>query len=435
MQPDHGRGPEAVLLGMLLRDCRHVPIVAGRLSPEDFGPLRHQKLWALMLELEEAQPGGADVELVAQVLERRKLQSEIGGREFVVGLCESVPSVAFLENHVDAVLQESRRRQLSAAIRRAQARFEKGDDTDEIARELDDRALGVLARQGHRKTTATAREADRELRAQLEARRQLTEPVSLVATPIQRLTKKLDGGLLPGDLTVIAARASMGKTMFAEGLADHASGRAPVLFFSLEMDRAQLIERAYRRSSSTRIPRLRTVHGDQAETALKITEGASRIVAQRQVVYCDDFDADLARIRAECQRQQRDGGLSLVVVDYLQLVRVPKPSRNRQEDVAALSRDFKRLARELAVPVALVAQLNRELERREDKRPRLSDLRESGAIEQDADRVLLLHRPRYFDEHADGSDEVIVAKNRHGETGKVPAHFDTQRLLWGDTSW
>lgn len=422
-------GSERCVLGALLRDSSMVRMVAARTKSQDFGVPRHAELFKLMLELEERSPGSADIVRVAQHIDQHGLAAGTFDRDGLATLASEVPSTAYVEQHVEEVLNASRRRQLESIVRVASNALSGGEDTDAIARSIDEGVVELLARHG-KDATVSMREVVQEVRNDLEERAKQERPSGEIRTTINDLNTRLGGGLFPQDLVVVGARAGMGKTMFAESIAELACTTDPVLMFSLEMPRSQLVERGFKRAIQSTIPRLSTAYGESARVALDATQGAATKLSMLPIYVCDDFDADFARIRGEALAQKRREGLSLLTVDYLQLVNVSKPSRNRQEDVATLSRSFKKLARELNIPVLLLCQLNRESERREGKRPALADLRESGAIEQDADRVLLLHRPSYYDQHSTDSDEVIVAKNRHGESGRVRAFFNTRNLRW-----
>ena len=422
-------GSERLVLGALLRDSTMVRMVASRLDPKDFGLSRNGELFRLMLEIEESSPGSADVVRVAQHIDQHGLAASSVDREELKRLMDEVPSTAYLEQHVEEVLNASRRRRLESLVRIASNALNGGEATDAVARSLDEGVVELLARNG-RDATVKMSQVVAEVRSELEERSKQQKPSTEVRTTINALNTKLGGGFFPEDLIVVGARAGMGKTMFAESVAELACTVGPTLMFSLEMPRGQLVERGFKRSMQSSIPRLSTAYGEAARMALQATQGASAKLSMLPMHVCDDYDADFSRIRGEALALKRREGLALLAVDYLQLVSVPNPSRNRQEDVATLSRGFKKLARELGIPVMLLCQLNRESERRDGKRPALSDLRESGAIEQDADRVLLLHRPSYYDQNATDHDEVIVAKNRHGESGRVAAYFNPQNLRW-----
>lgn len=425
---------EQCLLGMCLQDATMVGRVASKVRPEDFGSDRRRKLFDLMVGLDRERPGSADAVMVSNMLEQRGLTEEIVDRDGLKALMTCVPSTAYAETHIEAVLEAARLRGISDTLLSAKALLDAGRASDEVAQYVDERMSEAQTRRGAA-ALVSVNEADREYRDMLRRRAGQDRPTGMMPTQIGDLNHMLGGGLFPGELVVVAGRAAMGKTIFAEGLAESAARFGKSLYFSLEMDRFQLMERAYRRAHGQPLPSARTAYGAQAEAFLAASEHASGKLRGLSMVYCDDYDVDFGRIRGEALNLRRQGDLRMVVIDYLQLVRISNPTRSRQEDVARLSRDFKRLARELQVPVVMLAQLNRQLENRDDKTPRLSDLRESGAIEQDADRVLLLHRPSYFDQDSRETDKVVVAKNRHGETGLVQANFNPDRMTWENRPW
>ncbi|NQU47789.1 MAG: AAA family ATPase [Planctomycetes bacterium] len=424
---------EMVLLGALLRDSKNLAIVAGNLTAEDFFSPRHRALFSLMLELEEESTGSADPVTVANAIGERDLESQCGNRNFLVQLMDAVPSTSFLENHVKGVQRAARRRRLQSILQNGlHSLNEESFPVDQVCRQVDDSLLDLMSNHGSQ-AVCMAADMDKDYRARIAAREGLDKPQGIVRTPLSALNYRLKGGgFSPGHLIVIAARPGMGKTALAFDLISAASTEGTTLFFSLEMPGDDLLQRWYAREAGAAGGAIGGAYGAEVPPVLQRTEMASRKLKMRKLFICDDFQVDLARIRAESLTLQRKGGLHLVVVDYLQLVTPAKKTRakDRQEEVAEMSRGFKGLAKELGCPVVILAQLNRKAEERPDKRPRLSDLRESGAIEQDADCVLLLYRPNYYFPEENSLDEVIVAKNRQGEPGTVYAEFKKEQMRW-----
>lgn len=433
MQPEAVVDTERALLGSLLRDPRHLAVIAGSLVVDDFFDIRHRQLFQLMLDLEDQSTGSADVVTVANAVAERRLENRCGNRSFLVELCEAVPSGAFLENHIRDVRRAARVRRVHMILQNGLESLQsKRFEVDQVCREVDEQLMDLLATRADQ-TVAWAADLDRSYRERIEERENQEKPEGIVRTPLSALNSRLKGGgFSPGHLIVIAARPSMGKTALAFDLINASSAQGPTLFFSLEMPVDDLLQRWYAREAGAAGADIGGAYGAQVKPVLKRTEMASRTLRTRRLFICDDYKVDLARIRAESLTLQRREGLHLVVVDYLQLVTPTKKSRarDRQEAVAEMSRGFKALAKELGCPVVILAQLNRDAEKREDKRPRLSDLRESGAIEQDADGVLLLYRPNYYFPKENSYDEVIVAKNRQGEIGTVYAEFQAERMTW-----
>ena len=424
---------EACVLGMVLRDASLFAEVGARLRADDFGIPRHKALFEIISALEERMPGGADVVSIAQHIDQHGLAAGSFDRDGLADLMNEVPSAAYAEVHVERVLEAAKSRRLGSALRIALNRHQGGDEPEAVLRDALDQLTDLLAAQG-RNAAVTMQKAVDEVRKDLEARARRDKPTGVVRTGLSDLDTLLGGGIYPDEVVVIGGRAAMGKTNFAEGLTEAASMVGPALYVSLEMPRKQFVERGFRRHMHADIPRLGMTYGELAKQALDRTAGAARVLATQNIRICDDFNADFARIRGEAIALKRREGLAVLVVDYLQLVNIPNPSGSRQEDVANLTRRFKALTGELGAPVVLLAQLNRASERRENRVPGLSDLRESGAIEQDADRVILLHRPSYYDRNSDEPDMVIVAKDRFGPGGNVRCRFDGERLRWRDYS-
>lgn len=437
MQPDPtdtsaGIVAERAVLGSVLRDPRTAAQVLGSLTKEDFAVPRHRDLFALFVELEDRSMASSDIVTVATELERRGQLEGFGGQAFLAQLAEAVPSVAYLEHHVDAVFQNARRRRLADATRLAQMALESGEDTDETAEKLEATVLGVRARRSTGGGIVSAREAWQKHLDTMRSRVTASGPIGMVPTPLSDLNDMLGGGFHPGELIVVAGRPGMGKSMFSDAVVDEAGKAGPTFYVTIEMTLDQQMQRAGRRHTPEHLMDARRAWGKTAEAYLQSAQAAGSEISASQVYYLFDAKADVAKIRGQAMNLKREKrGLKLLAIDYLQLIDTPNSRGNRQQDVAEITRQLKMLAGELHVPLVLLAQLNRETGKREDKRPQLTDLRESGAIEQDANVVILLHRPGYYDEKAKSSpDEVIVAKNRDGEPGTVYAKFDPLRSRW-----
>ena len=425
---------ERCLIAMMLMDGKMVEETSARVRPDDFASDRMGKLYKMILELDRAEPGGVDPVQVMTVIEDRRLTEELINREEMRDLLASVPSTAFAETHVNAVLEGTRRRRLSTALLRAQSSINEGGKAKDIMRQLDDDLQTAHATRGETDLVAS-RAADKMFRGQLMKRAEQADGARLIDTPIPALTQLLGGGLSGGEMVIVAGRAAMGKSVFAECMAEQACRLGSVLYCSLEMTSDQMVQRAYQRFSEQPMPDARTAYGASAQAVLAVSESVSTRVSSRKIYYLDKTDIDFQAIHSAALSLKSRSSLSLVIVDYIGLVREDPSARSRQEAVSSLSRRLKRLALSLKVPVIAVAQLNRELEKRDDKRPKLSDLRESGALEQDADRVLAVHRPSYYDQGSNETDRIIVLKNRYGQTGEVGAMFEPQRMRWNALSY
>lgn len=415
---------EKSVLGSVLRDPRCAPDVVARLRGDDFYAPRHRELFKILVALEERSSGACDAVTVAHELARLGKEQELGGREYLVDLMESVPSVAFLENHLDIVRNLAIKRgllQAAVKIERLVA------DTDQE----DVKALVNLAEQevfgvGDRLVDGNMVSAKDLLERHLDAILHHDGKPRGLQTGYTDLDELQ--GFRPGDLVVLAARPAMGKTALALNMLERAAlgnGKG-VLLFSLEMPGDQLMTRMLATHARIKHDALRS--GKLNPTMRdRITRSASQF-SQARLFIDDSSQPSLAEIRAKARRLKRDGELDFIVVDYLQLLSARAESR--QQEITVISRTLKAIAREMKVPVMALAQLNRSAEKRDSHRPMLSDLRESGAIEQDADLVMMLFREEYYQptEENEGLAELIIAKNRHGATTNVRMSFQKELM-------
>ncbi|TAH35976.1 MAG: replicative DNA helicase [Planctomycetota bacterium] len=410
---------EKCVLGSVLRDPQCAADVVAELTRDDFYLPRHRELYALIEALELRSAGACDPITVAHESERLGTGEALGGRGYLEELMAAVPTLAFLDNHLRIVRDLSIRRQLLNATEQIQRLTLDG--RDEIGQLLDQAEQSVL------------QVGDRLVQKQVSSARDLvTAHLDSILTsqggPQGLRTGFLDldelHGFRPGDFVVLAARPSMGKTALALNVLSRiaVSSEKAVLLFSLEMPADQILLRLLSAQSKVRHDALRRGMLDRSERQ-RLTVAAGELSRAR--IYVDDSSQpSLAEIRAKARRLRHDHNLDLIVLDYLQLLSVPR-AESRQQEIAVISRSLKGLARDLEVPVFALAQLNRAAEKRDSHRPMLSDLRESGAIEQDSDLVMLLFREDYYSptpENA-GVTDVIVAKNRHGPTGNVQLRF------------
>lgn len=411
---------EASVLGSVLRDPKVIADVAARLEPEDFYSPRHRRLYQLMLDLEQRSSGSCDPVTVGHEEERLGLVEELGGVDTLRELMAAVPSVAFLENHVAIVRDLAiKRRLLEAAAR--------------IQRMVHDPEVGQVSELVEIAETEVFRVGDRLAGKEIDSMYQLVEAQLDLLLSGKGQERGLRTGFLDlddkqgfraGDLVVLAARPGMGKTALALNLLERVAlkEKKSVLMFSLEMPGEQLVTRLL--SSHARIPHEHLRKGVlSAEDRRRLTISGG-VLRSAKVFVDDSSQPSLAEIRAKARRLKRDGNLDLMIVDYLQLLHVKAESR--QLEIALISRTLKSIARDLRIPVLALGQLNRKAEERSDHRPMLSDLRESGAIEQDADMVLLLMREEVYNETEEnrGKAQIFIAKNRHGPTGDFVLRFD-----------
>ena len=411
---------ERAVLGCALLDDRSFDELADLLTAEDFYREAHATTWKVIAAI-RSRGEPADFLTVAEALQRAGVYDRVGGDPFLDSLTSAVPSAANALHFGAVVREKSRQRRLIAALTEGLKLASDAPDyltVDEIASRVETAVLDASREVGG-STVREAHEAAQESIERMEVR--ASGQFTGVVTGLAGLDELTDG-FHPSQLVVLAARPGKGKTTLALDVAGFVSltlSRS-VLFCSLEMGRRELTDRVLAGQASVpgRWIRDGTVRSERDHEAMASVLGQLR--AARWAI--DDAPSrTVAELGAIARRRKASQGLDLVVVDYLQLVTAEdRKGANRQEQVSQVSRDLKKLAKSLEVPVLALSQLNREVEGRSDPKPRLSDLRESGAIEQDADVVLLIHRT---DDRPDLA-ELIVAKNRSGPEGVVQLAYE-----------
>lgn len=403
--PPHDTQSEQAVIGALLLSHGQAYDRIDWLPPEAFYVSSHRNIYAAIVKMVES---GIQVDAVT-VSEYMKGDSDT--RTYIQEISLNTPSAANIQRYAEIVRDRwQRRRVIATATEAADKAFDTGSDAKALAEHAEQSFLQILSNQ-------TGEEVSFE-QAIKKAMADRDDPVSVVPTKLRNLDFKLSGGgFRRGHLVVIAGRPSMGKTALALQIAEHVAQDETVAVFSLEMQHGELAERALR------------YHENLTDT---IT-AASRLLDLKMRI--DDTPAvSVGHIRLRCRRIQRKHGLSLVVVDYLQLMR--GTGENRTQEIGSISRALKALAKELDVPVVLLSQLNRGVESRPDKHPIMSDLRESGDIEQDADVILMLYRDEYYHEGSPwtGLCEVLIRKQRGGPTGSTVLTFKPEVTRFADYS-
>lgn len=418
---------ERTILGAILLENHALAEAEERLMPEDFSLDSHQRIYMRMTEL-SAGGHGVDLVTLANELARYKEIETIGGVAYLASLTEGLPRRPIIEEYIRIVKDKSLLRQLmlicSAAIARAADQSETALD---VLNAAESQLLGV----GGNAITKGLVSLEVIVAGSFGTVDNLyaqSRAVTGVATHFVEFDK-MTSGLQKGELIIIAARPSMGKTAWAINIAQNAAIKdgATVAVFSLEMSKEALLRRMLSSQAWVDQRKLQTGFLGREDKS-KLAHALEDLVESK--VFIDDTPGiSLAEMRAKARRlKQTSGQLDLVVVDYLQLMSATVGSRhyeNRTQEVSAISRGLKALAKELDVPVIALSQLSRNSERRDDKKPMLSDLRESGSIEQDADVVAFIHREGYYkrDKEEDGADnntaQIIIAKQRNGPTGFV----------------
>lgn len=432
-RPPHNLDAERALLGAMLIDPDRITEAAEIVRPESFFDQRNATLCSVMLDLaERGMP--VDPVTVAHVLRVDEKLASIGGEAFLVDLMEGVTSSAHLLFYARIVSECATLRNLIAeATSIVSSAYEARPEGDAVQLLLDESENRIfrIGRGRDSQNAESVGDVINEAWRRIEARGH-REGITGIPSGFYDLDEMLCG-FNAGDLVIVAARPAMGKTTFALNVIEKAAlsvpgclGRSPtILMFSLEMGRLSLIERMLCSRAQVEAFRLRAGRLSAEERQLLTT--ASDDLRATNILFDDSPGLNIMSLRSRARRVRARHGLDMILIDYLQLVSASKAD-SRQHEISIISRGLKALARELEIPVIALAQLSRQVENRDDKRPQLSDLRESGSIEQDADVVLMLFRPEYYSQYRDdeeyrGVAEVICAKHRNGPTGLVRLQF------------
>ena len=421
--PPQNVDAEEAVLGAILIDPDAIIRVATFLNPEDFYREKHGWIYDTALTLHDRREP-IDLLTVCDELDRRNQLDEVGGPAFITALVNAVPTSIHAEHYARIVERTgTRRRLIEAAGQIAALAYQEAEDVDEVV----DRAEQVLFGVSERRISRELVPIRQVLSAYYDRIEYLTRhrgELIGIPTGFERIDKLL-GGLQRSDLVILAARPSVGKTSLALGFAQNAAKKhnQRVAFFSLEMSNEQVVQRIISAETGINAQRLRRGEIEQDEWG-RFMKAAGDLA--ETYFYIDDTPgASALELRTKSRRLHAEVGIDLIGVDYLQLMRGDFRSENRVQEISSISRALKSLARELNVPVLALSQLSRGVESRTDKRPILSDLRESGALEQDADVVMFIYRDEMYNENTEWPNiaDIIVAKHRNGPTGTVQLYF------------
>ena len=432
--PPHSTEAEQAVLGGIMLSNQHWDGIAERVIAEDFYTFAHKAIFQTMEELMRNQTP-IDLITLDQALKAKGISDSVGGFAYLADLSNNTPNAINILAYAEIVREKAILRELIAVGNRiAENSYSpKGKDIKMVLDEAEREVFAIAEKR------SSSTEGPQNVLSVLESTIARIETlgklenhngVTGVTTGFVDLDKKT-AGLQPSDLIIVAARPSMGKTTFAMNLCENAAMASdkPVLVFSLEMPAEQIMMRMI--ASLARVDQTKIRTGQNLdETEWSKIASVFGMFKQKNNLYIDDSSGlTPTELRSRARRVYRENnGLSMIMVDYLQLMRAPAFSDNRTLEIAEISRSLKALAKELEVPVVALSQLNRTLEQRADKRPVNSDLRESGSIEQDADLIMFIYRDEVYNENSEdkGVAEIIIGKQRNGPIGRVRLAFNGQ---------
>jgi replicative DNA helicase len=442
---EYGRMPpqavdlEEAVLGAIMLEKDAVIAVLDILKPESFYRDSHQKLYRAIVDISMAEKP-IDILTVTEELKKKGELEEVGGPAYITQLTGRVASAAHLEFHARIVAQKYIQRELIRVTSEIQGKaFDESIDVDELL-DFSEQQLFEIAEGNIKKETSKINGLIKQAIEQIEEASKREDSLSGVPSGFSSLDR-MTSGWQPSDMVIVAARPSMGKTAFVLSMARNMAveHRRPVAIFSLEMSSVQLVNRLI--VAETELPSDRIRNGRLERWEWEQLDYKIKSLVEAPIFIDDTPAISIFELRAKCRRLKNLYDVEIIIVDYLQLMTGPPETKgNREQEVSTISRSLKGIAKELDVPIIALSQLNRSVETRTgSKRPQLSDLRESGAIEQDADLVLFIHRPEKYGMDVDeegnsvrGLAEIIVAKHRNGAIGDVHLKFRDEFAKFSD---
>lgn len=417
--PPHSAEAEQSVIGSMLMDKDAIIAASELVTAEDFYEHQYGVLFDAILELfNEGKP--VDFVTLQVKLKEKDIPPEFCSLEFISDLVRSVPTSVNVRHYAQIVSDKAQLRRLIKVTEGIANTCYLDKEKVELVFEDTEKQIFDLVQNKGSGDFVSIKEVVLQSLESIEAASKNKGSVTGIATGFYDLDYKTSG-LQPSDLILIAARPSMGKTAFVLNIAEYVAIRSHVTtaIFSLEMSRNQLVNRILSMNSKVDSQAIRT--GDlQDEDWAKLMESA-RVIGESNLIIDDTPGISITELRSKCRKYKLEHDLGLVIIDYLQLMSGGKKSESRQQEISEISRSLKALAREIKCPVVALSQLSRAVEQRPDKRPMLSDLRESGAIEQDADVVMFIYRDDYYNHDSEeaGVSEIIIGKQRNGPTGTV----------------
>ena len=427
--PQNVEAEQAVLGAMMLE---HNAVVAAmeKLRPGDFYREVHRTIFEAMEHLHHDNKE-VDVITLPEELRRMKKLDDVGGLEYVLSLPNLVATAANIEYHANIVAEKALARNIITTCTELTSEAYDGEKEPEDLLDDAERRILQISESKRRGDFAPVGVVVEETLDKITKLYENKAGITGLPTGFRDLDR-LTSGLQPSDLILVAARPSMGKTAFTLNIAQNVGveQHKTVAFFSLEMSQEQLVQRLLCQIAHIDSQKLRTGQLNSDDEWTKLTDACDKLY--QAPIYIDDTPGiSVTEMRSKARRLKAEHGLDLIIVDYLQLMQ-GRNSESRQQEISEISRSLKALARELKVPLIALSQLSRSVESRQDKRPMLSDLRESGALEQDADIVSFLYREDYYDKETENQHitEIILAKHRNGPVGSVKLYFKGEYTLF-----
>lgn len=421
--PQNLEAEESVLAAVMIQPDIFADL-SNIITSDDFYRQAHSIIFSVMQELNDTgEP--IDIITIVELLKKKKQLENVGGMAFMARLCELLPTAANARYHARIVKEKAQLRHLIDAITVISGKaYAEEDDASTIIDNAEQLILAIASGRNQRDFTHI-KEATVEAIAKIGELMTTEGGITGLKTGFNRLDT-ITSGLQPSDLILIAARPSMGKTAFVLNVATNvANNGGTVAFFSLEMSKTQLVQRILASESCVDASDIKS--GELNDTDWDNVVAHSDVLITREIYIDDTPGISVMDLRSKARRLKAEKGLDLIVIDYLQLMqgRIKANGDNRQQEISDISRSLKGLARELDVPVIALSQLSRSVEARQIKKPMLSDLRESGSLEQDADLVMFLYREDYYTPETErqGLTDLIIAKHRNGAVGSVEIFF------------
>lgn len=415
----HSIEAEQSVIGSMILDREAITIASELIFPEDFYNKQYGVIFEAMVELnDEGKP--VDLITLQDRLKEKDVPPEVSSLEFIRDIITAVPTSANVRYYARIVAEKSTLRKLIRTVGEIENDCYAGKESLEVILEDTEKKVFDLVQRRNSGEHVPIRKIVMNALQRIEAASKNTGSVTGVATGFFDLDV-MTSGMQPADLVLIAARPSMGKTAFVLNIAQYAAFKLnkSVAIFSLEMSKEQLVNRMFSLESSVDAQHLRNGKLDENEWE-KLVESAG-VIGGSKLIIDDTPGISIQEMRSKCRKFKLEQGLDMIIIDYLQLMSGGGKSESRQQEISEISRSLKALAREMNVPVLALSQLSRAVEQRPDKRPMMSDLRESGAIEQDADVIMFIYRDDYYNKDTEkpGVAEIIIGKQRNGPVGTV----------------